>query len=303
MRSTTARLVVALATMALIVSACASKKSVNTATASPTPTTQIGSCVTNAGNQQPTPAKGVDFHTQLKEAGVLNIGSDNDYAPFESIPPGQKTPVGFDVDLYKEVVKRLGITAKSTTTSFDGLFTSSLPTGQFDVGVSAITIKEERKRNVDFTIPYFVANLSLAVNITKNPGIHSIDDLVGKTIGVQNGTTSEDCAKALVAQGKAKDVKSYDSGTPNFDDLVAGRIDAIINDTPASVGFLAGRPTIRIVQIIETNEKYGFAVGKQKPDLREAINAKLRDIMTDGTYATIYKTWFKTAPPFKVPIG
>jgi ABC-type amino acid transport substrate-binding protein len=287
----------------MLTAACAKSKTTVNVTASPTPTTSIGQCVNNAGAQTPAAPKGVDYKTQLKQAGTLNIGSDNAYPPFESIPTGGKEPEGFDVDLYKEVAKRLGLTAKSTTTSFDGLFTSSLPTGQFDLGISAVTIKESRKRTVDFTIPYFVANLSLAVDTTKNPTIKTIDDLVGKTIGVQTGTTGEDCAKALVASGKAKEVKSFDTAPLSFDDLVAGRVAAVINDTPASVGIIANRTGIKIVQIIETNEKYGFAISKNKPDLRVKVDETLTAMMRDGTYATIYKTWFKTDPPFAVPIG
>jgi len=291
------------ALLGVVTVACAKSNTTSTQpTASPTPTTSIGQCVNNAGAQEPAAPKGVDFKTQLKQAGTLNIGSDNAYPPFESIPTGQKVPVGFDVDLYTEIAKRLGLTAKSTTTSFDGLFTSSLPTGTFDLGISAITIKETRKRTVDFTTPYFVANLSLAVDPSKNPTIKTIDDLTGQTVGVQSGTTSEDCAKALKVQGKLKDVKSYDTSTLSFDDLVAGRVAAVINDTPASVGIIATRTTIKITQIIETNEKYGFAISKNKPDLRVAVDNALKAMMTDGTYATIYKTWFKTEPPFKVPI-
>jgi polar amino acid transport system substrate-binding protein len=296
-------MLVATALLGLFAVSCASSKTPTTTrpSASPTPTTSIGSCVNNAGNQPPAAPKGVDYKTQLKERGVLNIGSDNAYQPFESIPSGQKDPVGFDVDLYQEVARRLGLTAKSTTTSFDGLFTSSIPTGTLDLGVSAITIKESRKRTVDFTIPYFVANLSLAVDTSKTPNIKTIDDLSGLTIGVQSGTTSEDCAKAIVAQGKAKEVKSYETSPQSFDDLAAGRVAAVINDTPASVGIIANRAVLKIVQILETNEKYGFAISKEKPDLRVAVNKALTDMMNDGTFTAIYKTWFKTPPPFAIP--
>ena len=287
--------------------ACAKSKTTTTGsspTPTPIPTATIGACVTQAGSQAPATPKGVDFKTQLKESGVLNVGSDNDFPPFESIQPGQKDPEGFDVDIYKEVAKRLGVTAKSTTTSFDGLFTQSIPRGQFDVGVSAITIKESRKKTVDFTVPYFQANLSLAVNVAKTPNVKSIDDLAGLTIGVQTGTTGADCAKALVAQGKGKEVKEYDNTGPAFDDLVAGRIGAIVNDQPASEGFIEqNRPTVDVVQVLETNEKYGFAVAKDNPDLRKAISDALVAMMNDGTYAKIYKVWFKTDVPFTVPIA
>ena len=304
MRSSRSALAIA-ALLSLVTVACGdSTPTVTRPTPTPIPTATIGQCVTASGTQAPAAPKGVDFKQQLKEQGILNVGSDNEFPPFESIEPGQTEPTGFDVDLYKEVAKRLGLTAKSTTTSFDGLFTQSIPRGQFDIGVSAITIKEERKRSVDFTVPYFAANLSLAVNVKQTPNVKTIDDLAGQTIGVQTGTTGADCAKALVAQGKGKDVKEFDTTGPAFDDLVAGRIGAIVNDRPASEGFIEqNRPTIEVVQVIETNEKYGFAIAKSKPDLRVAINEKLLEIMRDGTFAKIYKKWFKTEPPFTVPIA
>lgn len=291
-----------MAVAALLLSACSKDKPVTPAASTPIPSVTINDCVTNAGTQAPAAPKGVDYKTQLKEQGVLNVGSDNAFPPFEDLPAGANEPVGFDVDLYKEVAKRLGLTAKSTTTDFAALFTQSVPQGQFDVGISAITIKEERKKTVDFTVAYFEANLSLAVNVSKTPNIKTIDDLAGQTIGVQSGTTGADCAKALVTQGKAKDVKEFDTAVLAFDDLVAGRVAAVINDRPASEGIIEQRTTIKVVQVLETNEKYGFAISKDKPDLRIAINGALENMMKDGTYATIYKTWFETDVPFTVPI-
>lgn len=293
------------ATVALTLVSCASDKTPTPGASTPPkiPSVKIGECVTNQGTQAAAAPKGVDWKTQLKQAGTLNVGSDNAYPPFEEIPTGAKEPVGFDVDLYKEVAKRMGITAKSTTTDFDGLFTQSLPSGQFDIGVSAITIKEARKKSVDFTVPYFRADLSLAVNVQKTPNLTTIDGLTGLVIGAQAGTTGEDCAKALVAKGKGKEVKSYRDAQQAFQDLVAGRVAAVVNDQPASQGFIEKQPGIlKVVQILETQEQYGFAIGKAKPDLREEISKHLTAMMTDGTYATIYKTWFDTAPPFELPI-
>lgn len=273
-----------------------------TPSVSPTPEVSIGQCQTTQGTQPVATPKGVDFKTQLKEQGVLNVGSDNDFPPFEEIKPGAKTPDGFDVDLYTEVAKRLGLTAKSTTTDFDALFTSSVPTGKFDVGVSAITIKESRKQTVDFTIPYFKSDLSLAINTVKTPNIKTVDDLTGLVVGVQKGTTGEACAQYLQKQGKLKDVKSFANTGPAIQDLLAGRVAAVINDRPATQGYIdRGSPTLKVVQIIKTEEQYGFAISKNKPDLRKALDDTLTAIMKDGTYATIYKKWFGTPPPFAVP--
>ncbi|MEX2554042.1 MAG: transporter substrate-binding domain-containing protein [Actinomycetota bacterium] len=287
----------------LLLSACAEDEPTVTPKASPTiPSVTVNDCVNNAGSQAPAAPKGVDYKTQLNDAGVLSVGSDNAFPPFENIEAGKTEPTGFAVDLYKEIAKRLGLTAKSTTTSFDGLFTQSIPRGQFDVGISSITIKESRKQTVDFTDPYFEANLSLAVNVQKTPNIKTIDDLAGQTLGVQTGTTGADCADALVKQGKAKDVKKFDNAIQAFDDLVAGGVGAVVNDRPASEGIIAQRSAIKVVQVFETNEKYGIAISKDKPDLRVAINGALEAMMKDGTYATIYKTWFGTDVPFTIPI-
>jgi ABC-type amino acid transport substrate-binding protein len=292
-----------LAGVALLLSACASDEPTVQPKATVTiPTVTIDDCTTNAGSQEPAAPKGVDYKTQLVKQGELSVGSDNAYPPFEEIRPGASEPVGFDVDIYKEVAKRLGLTAKSTTTDFAALFTQSIPRGTFDIGVSAITIKEERKQTVDFSVPYFEANLSLAVNVTKTPDIKTIDDLAGVTIGVQDGTTGADCADAIVKQMKAKEVKRFDTTILAFDDLVAGGVQAVINDRPASEGIIAARSALKVVQILETNEKYGFAISREKPDLRVAIDGALEAMMKDGTYATIYKTWFETDVPFTVPI-
>jgi len=288
----------------LAISACA--KDSATPNASPTPTevpvVDIGECQTDAGTAANAEPLGVDYAEQLKEPGILNVGSDNAYPPFENIEPGADEPSGFDVDLYTEVADRLELEAKSTTTDFDGLFTQSIPDGTFDIGVSAITIKESRRETVDFSVPYFKADLSLAINTVETPDIAGIDDLAGLTIGAQKGTTGEDCANVLVEQGKAAEVKSYGDTAQAFQDLEAGRIAAIVNDAPASQGFIERADDLAVVQVIRTNERYGFAISKDKPDLRVKIDEVLTEIMTDGTYATIYEEWFGTQPPYDVPI-
>lgn len=290
--------------LGLVTAACSKTTTTTTPTPSTTPVVEIAKCQTDIGTQLPTePTPGKDFKTTLAKSGILSVGSDNDYPPFEEIKPGASKPSGFDVDLYDEIAKRLGLTATSTTTNFDALFTQSVPSGTFDIGMSSVTIKESRKKTVDFTIPYYRSDQSLAVNVQKTPNIKTIDDLTGLTLGAQKGTTGADCADYLVDQGKAKEVKKYDSTGPAFQDLVAGRIAAIVNDLPASAGFIEKSPTVlKVVQIISTKELLGIAVSKKKPELRVAINEALTAMMNEGVYATIYKTWFGTEPPFAVPI-
>lgn len=260
----------------------------------------IGECVTAPDSKvTPAAAKGVDFKTQLKTPGKLVFGSDIAFPPFESVNAATNEAEGFDIDLGKEIAKRLGLEAEFINAGFDALFTQSLPQGQFDAAISAITVKAERQGSVDFTIPYFKADLSLAAD--KKEAIDSIDDLKGKLIGAQAGTTGEDCAKVIKDQVGATEVRTFETALLAFDDLGAGRVDGVINDLPSSKQILKERPGLEIVQNIDTKEVYAIAVGKQKPDLRVAMNKAMKEIFSDGTFATIYEKWFDVEPPFPLP--
>ena len=260
----------------------------------------LGDCVTAPDAKiAPAAAKGVDYKTQLKTQGKLTIGSDIAFPPFESVDPTSNQAVGFDVDLGKEIAKRLGLEAEFINTGFDALFTQSLPQGQFDVGISAITVKAERQGSIDFTVPYFKADLSLAAQ--KKSEFDAIEDMKAKLIGAQAGTTGEDCAKVVKDKVGATDVRTFETALAAFDDLAAGRVAGVINDLPSSKEILAQRPTLEIAQIIDTKEVYAIAISKEKPDLRVAINGALKEMFKDGTYAKIYKTWFKVEPPFDLP--
>lgn len=256
--------------------------------------TSIPACETNQGTIEPTKANGGAI--ELNQAGKLVVGSDTAFAPFESIENGQA--VGFDVDLIKEVGKRLGnLNVEVQTAAFDTIFTS-LAAKKFDVVVSAVTIKEDRKKTVDFTDPYFTADLSLSVRSGNEENFATVDDLEGQTIGVQAATTGEDCAKnALKAKGKIADIRAYDTILDAFTDLAAGRVAAVLIDLPTAKQISDQRQGIRVVQVIRTQEEYGIAVGKHAPNLRVAINDALKKIKDDGTYAQLFVKWFKTQPP------
>ena len=286
---------VLLAAIALLTAACGKEEAAKPSGGSTKLSeTSIPACVTNQGTIEPANADGGAI--ELNQAGKLVAGSDTQFPPFESIENGQA--VGFDVDLIKEVGKRLGnLNVEVQTAAFDTIFTS-LAARKFDVVVSAVTIKEERKRTVDFTDSYFTADLSLSVRSADVDKIKGVDDLSGQTIGVQAATTSEDCAKAaLKAKGKIKDIRAYDTIPDAFTDLSAGRVAAVLIDLPTAKQITGQRKGISVVQVIRTQEDYGIAVGKHAPNLRVAINDALKKIKDDGTYAQLFVKWFKTQPP------
>jgi ABC-type amino acid transport substrate-binding protein len=255
--------------------------------------TTLEECVIDQGKT--APAEGTGAEPKTLKNGILTVGSDTAFPPFESIEGGKA--VGFDVDLITEVAERLELRAEIQTAAFDTIFTS-LAAGKFDAVISAVTIKEDRKKTVDFTDPYFKADQSLSVRSEDAGSITGVDDLADKTVGVQAATTGEDCAKnALQAKKKVKDVRSFDTAPDAFTDLAAGRVDAVLVDLPVAKQIVARREGASVVQAIRTNEEYGIAVSKENPDLRVAINEQLTAIRDDGTYDAIYRKWFKTEPP------
>jgi polar amino acid transport system substrate-binding protein len=288
---------VLIATMLAIAAACGKESTETTTGAGKAELgdTTLDACVINQGTTAPAQGNGGAF-TTLKP-GRLLVGSDTAFPPFESIENG--VAVGFDVDLIKEIAKRLDppLNVEVQTAVFDTIFTS-LAAKKFDVVLSAVTIKEDRKKTVDFTDPYFKSDLSLSVRESDAGSIKGVEDLTGKTVGVQAGTTSEDCAKnALQKAGKLKDVRAYDTIPDAFTDLSAGRVDGVIIDLPTAQQIVEQRTGIRVVQVIRTKEEYGIAVGKDNPNLRVAINDALKKVKDDGTYRRIFVKWFKTEPP------
>jgi ABC-type amino acid transport substrate-binding protein len=220
--------------------------------------------------------------------GKLTVGSDIPYAPFEfGQAPDYK---GFDVDLVREIAKRLELDVEFVKTPFDTIF-RNLAQGKFDMVASSTTITEERKRTVDFSDPYFAADQSLMVR--KGSGITTVEDLKGEVIGAQLGTTGADFAKEEI---DAESVRTYDLVDDAFKALQTEQIAAVINDCPISKYAERSKPDLRVVRAIETGENYGLAFAKDSDTLREAVSGALDEIKRDGTYDKIFSKWFGTDP-------
>lgn len=230
-----------------------------------------------------------DTEIETITPGVLTVGSDVAFPPFEFEDEKTQEIVGFDVDLIKEIGKRIGLQVKIQPAAFDTII-QALNARKFDCVVSAMTITDERKKQVDFSDPYIDSNQSLAVK--SGSPIKSVEDLKGKVVGVQRGTTGELKAQEIKEKYGIKEVKSYDDTLMAFEDLKAGRIDAVINDYPVTAYLVKKDPSFKIVTEIPTGEKYGIAVRKDSKALLKAINKALADMKKDGTYEKIYNKWF-----------
>lgn len=229
------------------------------------------------------------------EEGVLKVGSCLDYPPFESVKGGDE--VGFDVDLAEEIASRLGLQVEWVRANFDTIFTA-VAGGQFDMVAAASTITEERQQVVDFSDPYYNSRQALAVNTAEAGDVTSTEDLgEGDTVGVQKGTTGKDWAEENL-QPQGVQIRTYQAAPQAFQDLEAGNLTGVVNDEPSTAEIIKGLEGIEIVEAIDTGENYGFAFSKDNPELTEAVNGALEEIIADGTYAEIFKRYF---PDVEVP--
>ncbi len=227
-------------------------------------------------------------------ASVVQVGIDATYPPFESINPATGQPAGFDVDLIREISRLNGWQMEFVTTSFDKIV-DGLTTGEFDIVISAMTITQQRAALVDFSDAYFTAGQSIAVPL-EDSSICGAQDLTGKKVGVQLGTTGE-----MMAQGmEGLHVFSYDNIGQAFDDLAAGNLDVVLNDYPTTKALVQQLGTAKIVGEIMSEEQYGLAVRKGDTEMLQKINRALKEIKDSGRFDSIYARWFGDLPPRSV---
>ncbi|MFE3554263.1 ABC transporter substrate-binding protein [Streptomyces sp. NPDC059193] len=227
------------------------------------------------------------------EKGKLTTCTHLPYPPFQFEQSGKV--VGFDVALIDLVAKNLGVEQKILDTPFENFKTGAfLNSGQCDLAAAGMTITDERKKNVDFSVPYFDATQALLA--TKKSGITSLADLKakGKKLGAQAETTGESYAKA-----QGFNPVAFESSDAVLNGLRTGQVDAVVIDYPVVQGWLkdkANADEFVLGQNIETGEQYGFSVKKGNAALLTAIDKAITTAKADGTYKKIYEQWIGPLP-------
>jgi polar amino acid transport system substrate-binding protein len=235
----------------------------------------------------------------LIQEGQLLVGTDTPFPPFEIGKPPDIT--GYDIQVVNKIAEKLGLSVTYQDTSFDTIFRDTAQ-GKFDMAVAASTITAERQQTVDFSDPYYQANQSLIV-ASDNTDIATTDDLSGKTVGAQDGTTGEDYAND---ETDAAQVRGYPEGPDAITALRNGQVDAVIIDQPVAKDATESTAggDIKIAQEIVTSELYGLPFAKDNDSLREAVNDALVELKEDGTIADLYQQYFPgTEPPAEVLEG
>jgi polar amino acid transport system substrate-binding protein len=229
--------------------------------------------------------------------GTLLVGTDAPYPPFEIGTPADSDFGGFDIDLARDIADQLGLTAEFQDTSFDTIF-RDVAANQFDIVVAASTITPGRQKTVNFSDPYYEAQQALVVPTGSD--IASVDDLAGKIVAAQDGTTGETYAND---ETDASEVRGFPEGPDATAAVVTGQVDAAIVDEPFAVDAVDKQDGIEIATAIPTNELYGIAISKENPELLAAVNGALTTIKDDGTLAALYEKYVQTEPPDSVLNG
>jgi len=236
-----------------------------------------------------------DGYSKIKERGYIVIGLDDTFAPM-GFKNEKGEIVGFDVDLAKEVFKRIGIEVKFQPIDWS-MKETELNSNNIDVIWNGYTITDERKEKVAFTNPY-LANRQLIITLS-NSDISSKTNLKNKNIAAQSGSSS------LEAINKEPEVAStfkggqpvlFDNNNEAFMDLEAGRVDAVVVDEILARYYMKERGIDKYKILADDfgKEDYGVGVRKNDTKLLNLINNTLEKMKNDGTSAEISKKWFQS---------
>lgn len=212
----------------------------------------------------------------LQSKKVLNVGTDAAYEPFESIDESGEF-VGFDMELIKMVADEIGMELKLHNVSWDGII-PGLMNGNYDCLISAMTITEERQKQINFSDPYFSIKQAIVVR-EDNTKIKTPSDLIGKTIAVQIGTTGDLYASEI----KNVTMKRYDTNPLAIQELLNNNADAAVMDDLVAYNAIRKTSGLKVIEIAEIEtEDYGIGVKKENTELLEKINQALVTLRSNG---------------------
>ncbi|RUM23350.1 glutamine ABC transporter substrate-binding protein GlnH [Rhizobium vallis] len=219
----------------------------------------------------------------------LVVATDTAFVPFE-FKEGDKY-VGFDIDMWDAIAKEIGVTYTLQPMDFNGII-PALQTKQVDVALAGITIKDERKKAIDFSDGYYDSGFLLMVPV--DSAIKSADDLKGKILATKTGTSATDYAKEHFKDTELRQFPNIDNA---YLELQTGRVDAAMHDTPNVLYYVktAGGGKVKAVGEQMMAHQYGIGFPKGS-ELVAKVNASLANMKKDGRYSAIYKKWFGTEP-------
>ena len=302
MNSTVRRTIGLMAAALLALSACSSgggtSPSVEASAAPSAAETSAASTEPSAAATAAAPSIAVP--AAITTAGKLVWCVDVSYPPEESFKADGTTAEGSDIDIATEIAKRFGVTVEIDNTSFTGII-ASLVGKKCDLIISGMNDTAERAKQVAF-VDYLKVGQGLLVPAGNPKGIHTLEDLSGKAVAVQLGTTNKDALDAenvkLKAANKPQiDVQTFDQDTDAFQQLALGRVDAYSGDSPVCAYYAAKPDNAGKFEVGGTPidpAPIGIAIRKDDTELQAAVKAAIDGMYADGTMKSIVDKWGMT---------
>ncbi|MDD3839986.1 MAG: amino acid ABC transporter substrate-binding protein [Clostridia bacterium] len=227
---------------------------------------------------------------EIKEKGKFIVGLDDSFPPM-GFRDDEGNIVGFDIDMAKEVAKRMDIEVEFQPVDWDGVV-MSLNNKDIDVIWNGLTISEERQKQIDFSKPY-LENSQIIV-VPKDSDINTKKDLEGKVVGLQLGSTSEKALNSDVETAESlKEVRTYENNTMALMDLANGGIDVVVVDEVVGKYYISKEPDLyRILDEDFGSEEYGVGIRKKDAAFKEELDKVLDEMKADGTADQISEKWF-----------
>jgi lysine-arginine-ornithine-binding protein len=219
----------------------------------------------------------------------LVMGTESTFPPYE-FRNEKNEIVGFDVDLANAIAKKLNRELKIEDMAFDSLIPALL-SKKIDMVVAGMTITEARKEKVNFSDPYYETGLVWVVR-ADDDSIKTADDLKGKTLSTQTGTTSDIQASKI----EGVNMKRFQQFTDALLEVSAGRADACIVNEPTAIDYTMKNKDVKIggkLQFEGTERQYnGIALRKEDTQLLDGINKALKELKDSGEYDKLVTQWF-----------
>ena len=220
------------------------------------------------------------------EAGKLTMATNATFPPYE-MTTDAGTIEGIDVDTAQAIAEKLGLELQIDDMDFDAALLS-VQQGKADIAMAGITVTDERMAVMSFSDSYATGIQSVIV--PEGSDIASVDDLAGKKIGTQRGTTgylycSDDFGEDAVV--------AYDSGLTAVQALNNGQVDAVVIDNEPAKAYVESNPGLKILDTSYAEEDYAIGMNKSNTALLEAVNAALEELKADGTLQAIVDKYIK----------
>ena len=231
-----------------------------------------------------------DAVSALKERGVFVLGLNDSFPPL-GFRSDDNEIVGYDIDLAKEVAKRMGVDFRAQPIDWDAK-EMELETGKIDCIWNGFTITEDRKNALSFTEAYL--NNDQVLVVRTDSGINSLADMKGKIVGIQSGSSAQEAVddNAAFASSISKLIMYKDNITA-LNDLNIGGVDGVVMDSVvANYSINQTGMAFKVIDESLANEGYGIGFRKNEPELRDAVWNILKEMKADGTVNAISKKWF-----------